>query len=67
MQRSKRFMRPLRSDIHFYTAQMERSLIVVFAAGELVGSGRIEDITNESIKIRGDYYLRKTCIFKTAK
>lgn len=61
-----RFMKPLTSNVHFYTAQLERSHIVVFAANELVGSGVIEDITEASVKVRGEYYLRATCTFKYA-
>jgi|GEM_PF-1911935 len=66
MKRSKRFMRPLTSDIHFYTAHMERAPIVVFAAGELVGSGRIAEITEDSVKIGDERYLRAVCTFKFA-
>lgn len=64
MKRSNRFMKPLTSDIHFYTAQMDRSPIVVFAAGELVGSGRIAEITENSVKIGDGRYLRAMCTFK---
>jgi len=64
--RISRFMKPLTSDIHFYTAQMDRSLIVVFVANELVGSGRIAEITEDSVKIGDGRYLRATCTFKYA-
>lgn len=50
MTQSNRFMKPLTSDIHLYTAQMDRSPIVVFAAGELVGSGRIAEVTENSVR-----------------
>lgn len=66
MQRTKRFMKPLTSDIHFYTARMERSPIVVFVAGELVGSGVVDDITQDSVKIGDERYLRAVCTFKYA-
>ncbi|AZS18284.1 hypothetical protein EI981_13500 [Paenibacillus lutimineralis] len=59
-------MKPLTSDIHFYTAQMDRLPIIVFIAGELVGSGKIEDITKNSVKISGERYLRESCTFKYA-
>lgn len=62
--RSGRFMHPLTSDIHFYTAQMDRSPIVVFAAGELVGSGKIAEITENSVKIGDERFLRAICTFK---
>lgn len=61
-----RFMKPLTSNVQLYTAQLERSHIVVFAANELVGSGVVEDITASSVKVRGEYYLRATCTFKYA-
>ncbi|OZQ84711.1 hypothetical protein CA598_23240 [Paenibacillus sp. VTT E-133291] len=59
-------MKPLTSNVHLYTAQLERSPIVVFIAEELVGSGVIEDITLASVKVRGEYYLREICTFKYA-
>lgn len=62
-----RFMKPLTSNVHFYTAQMEREPIVIFIADELVGSGLIEDITEASVKVRGERYLRDTCTFKFAQ
>lgn len=61
-----RFMKPLTSNVHFYTAQLERAPIVVFIAAELVGSGVIEDITPASVKVRGEYYMRAACTFKYA-
>lgn len=62
-----RFMKPLTSNVHFYTAQMEREPIVIFIADELVGSGLIEDITEASVKVRGERYLREACTFKYAE
>ncbi|GAA0395844.1 hypothetical protein [Paenibacillus motobuensis] len=64
MTRKSRFMKPLTSDIHFYTAQLDRSPVVVFIAGELVGSGKIEGITENSVRIGGERYLRENCTFK---
>ncbi|WP_449600314.1 hypothetical protein [Paenibacillus sp. Marseille-Q9583] len=61
-----RFMKPLTSNVQFYTAQLERLPIVVFIAEELVGSGLIEDITDSSVQVRGERYLRATCTFKYA-
>ncbi|MCM3784331.1 hypothetical protein M3231_15210 [Neobacillus mesonae] len=61
-----RFMRPLTSDIHFYTAKMERTPIVVFIERELVGSGVIEDISEASVKIKGERFMRGVCTFKYA-
>ncbi|MCM3783172.1 hypothetical protein M3231_09310 [Neobacillus mesonae] len=61
-----RFMRPLTSDIHFYTAKMERTPIVVFIERELVGSGVIEDITEASVKVKDTRYARGVYTFKYA-
>lgn len=61
-----RFMKPLTSNVHLYTAQMEREPIVIFIADELVGSGVIEEIADTSVKVRGEYYLRANCTFKYA-
>ncbi|WP_256720280.1 hypothetical protein [Paenibacillus odorifer] len=61
-----RFMKPLTSNVQFYTAQLERVPIVVFVDNELMGSGVIEDITKVSVKVRGEYYMRDTCTFKYA-
>lgn len=64
--RSSRFMKPLTSDIHFFTAQMDRSPIVVFASCELIGSGKIAEITKNSVKVGDERYLRAVCTFKYA-
>ncbi|MNW50712.1 hypothetical protein D3C74_281720 [compost metagenome] len=64
MKQSKRFMRQLTSDIHLYTAQMERTPVVVFVAGELVGSGKISEITENSVRVVDERYLRAVCEFK---
>lgn len=57
-------MKPLTADIHFYTAMLDRTPIVVFIADELIGSGRIEEITENSVKVGKRRYLRDTCTFK---
>ncbi|MGG6309806.1 hypothetical protein [Paenibacillus macerans] len=61
MKRNKRFMRPLTSDIHLFTAQMDRTPVVVFIGEELVGSGNIAEITENSVKIGDERYLRAVC------
>jgi hypothetical protein len=66
LKQSKRFMRPLTSDLHLYTAQMDRTQVVVFIADELVGSGKIAEITENSVKIGDERYLRAVCTFKYA-
>ncbi|GIP21047.1 hypothetical protein [Paenibacillus sp. J22TS3] len=59
-----RFMRTLTHNVHFYTAQLEGTPIVIFIADELMVSGVIEDITAVSVKVRGEYYMRDVCAFK---
>lgn len=66
MARSNRFMRTLTSEIHFYTAKIERTPVVVFVAGELVGCGKIAEITENSVIIGDERYLRAVCTFKYA-
>ncbi|WP_340030100.1 hypothetical protein MHB71_15380 [Paenibacillus sp. FSL H7-0940] len=46
MRTNKRFMKPLTSDIQLYTAQLNRTPIVIFIGAELVGSGVIEVYRN---------------------
>lgn len=57
-------MKPLTADIHFYTAMLDRTPVVVFIADELIGSGRIEGVTVNSVKVGSRCYLRETCTFK---
>lgn len=59
-------MKPLTADIHFYTAMIDQTPIAVFIADELIGSGRIEEITENSVKVGKGRYLRETCTFKYA-
>lgn len=47
-------------------AQMDRTPIVIFIGAELVGSGVIDDITEMSVKIKGERYIREVCTFKYA-
>lgn len=66
--------RQLTSALHFYTAAVEQTPVLVFHKhnGELIGSGRIEsvqkdvrhgDTTDDIIVIKGEYYLRSNCVF----
>lgn len=63
---SKRHMQPLTTDIHLYTAQIDKTPVVVFIGHELVGSGVIEEITETSVKVKNEYYMRGVCEFKYA-
>lgn len=55
--------RQLTSALHFHTAAIEQTPALAFQGGELIGSGRIEEITDETIKIRGEWYIRDNCTF----
>lgn len=66
MRKKSQFMRPLTSDIQLYTAEMDRTPIVIFIGAELVGSGVIEDITEMSVAVKGEWYVREVCTFKYA-
>ncbi|GAE08144.1 hypothetical protein [Paenibacillus sp. JCM 10914] len=57
-------MKPLTTDIHLHTAMLNRTPIVVFIADKLIGSGKIEGITVNSVKVAETRYLRDTCTFK---
>jgi len=57
-------MKPLTADLHFYTAMLDRTSIAVFIADELIGCGRIYEITENSVKVGEARYLRETCTFK---
>lgn len=61
-----RLMKPLTSALHLYTAQMERSPVVVYVGDERVGSGQIAEITESSVKIGDERYMRQVCTFKSA-
>ncbi|MCM3130237.1 MULTISPECIES: hypothetical protein [unclassified Paenibacillus] len=64
---ANRFMKELSSDIQLHTAMIHKEPIVVFNSNELVGSGVIEEITESSVKIRGQYYYKGGFTFKYAK
>jgi hypothetical protein len=55
--------RPLTSELHLRTAAIEQTQILAFMGAELLGSGTIDEITEDYVKIRGEYYLRETCQF----
>ncbi|MDR9855639.1 hypothetical protein RJP21_18665 [Paenibacillus sp. VCA1] len=61
-----RYMKPLTSAIHLHTAMMDRLQVVVFIGDELVGAGRIVEITETSVKIGDERYMRGACTFKYA-
>lgn len=59
-------MKQLTAEIHFYTAMLDQTPVAVFIAGELVGCGRAQEITDNSVKIGDGRYLRAVCTFKYA-
>lgn len=59
--------KPLTSPIHFYTAMLDKTPILAFQDGELIGSGRIDEITDEIVKIRDERFMRENCTFVYAK
>ena len=61
-----RFMKPLTSNVQLYTAQLERTPIAILVGNELIGAGIIEEITDISVKVRGEYFMRDACTFKYA-
>lgn len=62
----KRFMKPLTADIQFHTAMLDQTPVAVFIADELIGCGRIYEITDDSVKVGDSRYLRESCTFKYA-
>ncbi|MCM3131098.1 hypothetical protein PUW24_00505 (plasmid) [Paenibacillus urinalis] len=64
---SIRFMKPLKSDIQLHTAKLDQEPILVFNSYELVGSGSIEEITEYSVKVRGNRYFKGVHTFKYAQ
>jgi len=68
--------RPITSNIALYTAMIDRAAVLVFQDGELIGSGRIDkitervtfdDITEDIVEIRGERFIRGACTFVYAK
>lgn len=62
----KRFMKLLTSPIHFHTAMLEEIPVAVFMGQEMVGSGKIVEITDFAVKIGDEFYVREACTFKYA-
>ncbi|MEK5641951.1 MULTISPECIES: hypothetical protein [Paenibacillus] len=64
--KSKRFMKPLTSPIHFHTAMIEQIPVAVFMDQEMIGSGKIVEITDLSVKIGDEFFVRDACTFEYA-
>ncbi|MBB3132139.1 hypothetical protein FHS19_006866 [Paenibacillus rhizosphaerae] len=63
---NSRFMKPLTSPIHFHTAMIEQIPVAVFTGQEMIGSGKIVEITDFAVKIGDEFYVREACTFKYA-
>ncbi|GAA4854573.1 hypothetical protein GCM10023310_36860 [Paenibacillus vulneris] len=57
--------RELTSAIHLHTAALNRTPVVVYIGHEQIGSGVITKITDNSVKIGDDWYMRCSCVFYT--
>jgi hypothetical protein len=57
----------LRSDIHFYTAALDGSKVLVFSGTELIGGGHITQLNDTSVHIRDKQFERQTFTFVYAK
>lgn len=55
--------RQLTAPLHFHTAALDGTVILAFQDNELIGSGRIDEITDETVKIRDEFYMRANCTF----
>lgn len=56
-------VRILDSNLHLHTAAVEDSKILVFFGFELIGSGKIEGISDLSVQVKGVKYPKENCIF----
>lgn len=51
------------SNLHFCTALIDKKPVIIFLENDLVGKGLIEQVTESSIKINGEYFMRSVCTF----
>lgn len=66
MRTNKRFMKPLTSDIQLYTAQLNRTPIVIFIGAEARWQRCDRGISELSVAVKGERYMRGVCTFKYA-
>lgn len=59
--------RQMTAPVHFYTAALDQSTILAFQDNELIGSGCIVEITDETVKIREERFMIANCTFVYAK
>lgn len=53
----------LHSHIQFCTALIDKQPVAVFIDDEMIGNGLVEQVTEFSVKIDGEYYMRSECKF----
>lgn len=51
------------SNVQFCTALLDKRKVVVYMDDEEIGKGTIETVTESSIKINNEYYMRSGCTF----
>jgi hypothetical protein len=56
-------MKPITSDIGLRTVMLQELPVIVYIGLERIGSGIIEEITETSVKIGGERYMRANCSF----
>jgi cation transport ATPase len=56
-------MKPLTNSIALHTAAANRQSIAVFIRKERIGSGLIEEITEDTVKIGSERFMRANCSF----
>lgn len=61
---NKHSMKTLTADDQLYTGKMDAKPIFIYLNKELYGRGVIERITEDSIKVKGEYFMRGVCEFK---
>ncbi|WP_169083256.1 hypothetical protein [Paenibacillus sp. PL91] len=59
--------RQLTASVHFHTAALDEAIVLAFQDNELIGDGRIEEITEDTVKISDEHFMRKNCTFVYAK
>lgn len=55
--------RQLTAPVHFHTAVLDEVVVLAFQDNELIGSGRIKEITDEAVKIRDERFMIANCTF----
>ncbi|ANY67721.1 hypothetical protein BBD42_15545 [Paenibacillus sp. BIHB 4019] len=67
MTKKHKGFRELTAPVHFHTAAIDQTAILAFQDGELIGSGRIEEVTDETVRIGDEWFMRDNCTFTYAR